>query len=857
MRIRQRNFRLSVLYAILLCTICLFSNSQAFSFLPAKTKVRTVEFSLEKFKEPDSIYWPGYFWWWNGRLEPEILIEQLRDMRAHDARSVCALAMPYEFRPTTMNNQMDVKYLSDEYFERVKIAVEEASRLGMNYWLYDEGGWPSGEACGQLTDGHAELLSQIQSYDSDKGIWEIKNGKGVDRLNSRATQRFINLTHEKYKEAVGKYFGSTIKFAFTDEPSIGKVVIGRQMPWTDNFGKIFKEQFGYRAEDYLYVFTKDANELTQEDMKIRIDFFDCWPKCFADSYFLPIRDWCRRNGIMAGGHLDNEDKSAGAIECGYGNILRQLRAEDLPGVDAIWRQIFRGQKNHYFPLLAASAAHQIGSPYAFTESFVVYGNGLTPEEMKWVTDYQYVRGINLMVAGSYPVSTEEHLMSGLRPHFGPVNPMWDFMPVYHGYTARLGYTLSSGKPKIDTAVFLPIRDLWAEGTDKNITNEFDGMVEELLRNQCSFDFVDDDILADKEFKIQNGKIKAGAVEYSKFIFYQCSWMKKESVERLAEFVKEGGQIYCVKQLPAVNNDRGELFKKLVGEKCSENIFVFDSVEELAAKVDHLIYLEPAGKGIRVMSRDLGDERIYFLFNEGEKDYKGKVIFNENKSLFKLEPKNGRAWVVETEKESGKVIYKIDLTAGGSELLYFGQAEVEKNRIWKQVESINLAEGWQTRRLKKYDVGKSNYQINEIEEGFKAAEPGRWDKIYTKDFSGSACYKISVPVKKEWQGRLVQVDLGKAEYAAEIRINGEDAGKIVWGPWKSDVMVINKPVIDLEIAVYNTLANVLVSERVRNDWANRNVPGWPGNYDARTAEFEKESVGGGLIGPVKLEIGYWK
>ena len=67
-----------------------------------------IKFSYDKFVEPDAIYWVGYFWLWNGPLDVDTLLEQLRDMKEHDARSVCVLPMPREFRPDSTNNQMDV-----------------------------------------------------------------------------------------------------------------------------------------------------------------------------------------------------------------------------------------------------------------------------------------------------------------------------------------------------------------------------------------------------------------------------------------------------------------------------------------------------------------------------------------------------------------------------------------------------------------------------------------------------------------------------------------------------------------------------------------------------------------------------
>jgi len=41
---------------------------------------------------------------------------------------------------------MTVPYLSEAYFDCYRLAVEEAKRLGLHVWLYDEYNWPSGTA---------------------------------------------------------------------------------------------------------------------------------------------------------------------------------------------------------------------------------------------------------------------------------------------------------------------------------------------------------------------------------------------------------------------------------------------------------------------------------------------------------------------------------------------------------------------------------------------------------------------------------------------------------------------------------------------------------------------------------------
>ena len=41
-------------------------------------------------------------------------------------------------------------YLSEEMFEAIGWAVDEAKKHGMRFWIYDEYNWPSGAAGGYL-----------------------------------------------------------------------------------------------------------------------------------------------------------------------------------------------------------------------------------------------------------------------------------------------------------------------------------------------------------------------------------------------------------------------------------------------------------------------------------------------------------------------------------------------------------------------------------------------------------------------------------------------------------------------------------------------------------------------------------
>ena len=93
---------------------------------------------------------PIYTWAWNLPVTREGIRARIDGMREAGIRAFYILPLPSEFRPTWMITSLTPAYLSDEFFDLVRYAVEYAAGQGMRCWLYDEGGWPSGGACGQV-----------------------------------------------------------------------------------------------------------------------------------------------------------------------------------------------------------------------------------------------------------------------------------------------------------------------------------------------------------------------------------------------------------------------------------------------------------------------------------------------------------------------------------------------------------------------------------------------------------------------------------------------------------------------------------------------------------------------------------
>jgi len=102
------------------------------------------------------------FWFWNDRLADDEVRRQVAEMAAKGIRG-------FFIHP---RQGLEVPYLSETFFEKVRVAVDEARRRGLDVHLYDEFPYPSGAAGGEAVLGkpeyHATRLVQ-ETHDVEGG----------------------------------------------------------------------------------------------------------------------------------------------------------------------------------------------------------------------------------------------------------------------------------------------------------------------------------------------------------------------------------------------------------------------------------------------------------------------------------------------------------------------------------------------------------------------------------------------------------------------------------------------------------------------------------------------------------------
>ena len=767
----------------------------------------------ELFRDPPAHYSPGYFWLINGPMDPDVMIAQLKDMADHGARTVCMHPFPREFR---WNSDMSPAYLSPEYHAVMDKVAAAADRMDMNWYLYDEGGWPSGSACGQVWAADPERFSRSWAELDENGKVRIVKAKNDPKRNAPVpdvlvpgvTELFLRLTHEAYAQYLKPYFGRSIRFAFTDEPAMASTRSGR-LGWTADLPQEFLRRKGYDLLPWVPALLQDMLLPGSRAAEVALDYREVMADLFAERFLLPIRAWCRRHGLLSGGHFGGEDQWFDYAALGFGNILQSLGALDLPGVDMIWHQLYPGERLHPFPKLASSTAHQNGVSQVMAELFAIYGAGQQPDRMKYLLDYMLVCGVNTFVFSGISMSCRDGHLGEVS--FGPVNPLWPYFNEFHSYAARMTALLCQGTSCADTALFLDLRAFQLGGRvgEYAVTRALKS-ADTLLEAQCDFDYIDDRLLAGAELK--NGRLEVGKMQYSRLVLPGKCLFSPAGEKKLAELRQAG--------FP-----------------------VFDAADPAA--LSPLIRLDHPETALRVTKRDLGDgEYGYFIFNTSERRIEVRVTFPETAPLAVADPDGARWYAVPSSGGSFAWTFR-----PGEGRYFLSGGRVETPPLPPAPGSIvcELAGAWTLRPLWKRFPGRHEYETAACDASPQSAALGDWRKYLGNDFSGEAVYTLDFDCSEA--EKAVFLDLGKVCYAASVRLNGEPVGGRMTSPFIFEVkgLVRNGP-NHLEIAVTNTLANAVNAEPVQEYWREHFQKSV---YAPMQRCFERESLISGLLGPVVL------
>ena len=752
-------------------------------------------FNINSFLTPDVSCAPVYVWVWNDVCTKEIIDTQLNEMQNLGIRAFYILPEPKDFRPGSMPTNLTPDYLTDKFFELCDYAIKQGKARGMNCWIYDEGGWPSGSACGKVTKSHPEF--------------SVENSRYPDLLNKKATEYFIEITHEKYASAIGEDFKNYVAAVFTDEPKAPFALSNKELQ------DRYEEAYGESILPHIPLIEGKAAP-TEENAHILRQWYDLCSRTFCDNFLLTCKKWANEKSVAFTGHLDVDHRPDGCMNGGFNfNLMRALRCFDIPGVDFIWRQIYPENKvtnkdnlnayNGFFPRYASSAAAQNGTRLALSEIFAVAGASVSYDVMRYTVGYGAVRGINIFNPFNFPLGRNGQLLAQELPVFTEKQPFCQYLSLFNQYTERLSYISALGERVYDTALYYPISDFQERMKAEKLAKEFDALGRALENKLIDFDIVDDDVLQMSEIT-DDGYMCIGSAKYKLIIVPKDAHIPEATRIALDNFIKFSG---CVSQ-----------------------------------EISNLTPLVKAeGNGLRAMHRKLENGDLLILFREaGENgDY---CIHLPSSKGYLLDLTNGELQHIETENG----VLKISLTIGETAVILLTDDVLEAEKQNHIKDEFNITGDFTFKKETELVCDENGF--NNVKHSYNAVSVhlGDWSSLVGNAYSGSGVYETSFILPIDKTGKKGELDLGDVRFIASADLNGYSLGVSLAPPYKfkipEGVLSVNNT---LKIVVTNTSANWYVHTDYFKRWKKEELS----EYFNGEIEYAKDFLSGGLYGPITL------
>lgn len=599
------------------------------------------------------------FWAWNGELCAEEIRRQVNVMKEMG------------FGGFFMHSRAGLRteYLGNEWMDMVETAVDEAEKLGMEAWLYDEDRWPSGSAGGLVTEDsrfcmkslvmtvlppklyelrrgdiysdektHSVFAASIDGLDlyaygkidesADIKEWYKEsdpdgNGKAVvllfsvipdspsseyngttyiDTMNRAATDRFIELTHERYAARFGDRFGKSIKGIFTDEPHRGHAMddtrrnndgsISCSLAWTEDFFDEFESRYGYDAVRRLpEIFFRMRGEIVSD---VRHDWFDLACNLFIERFAEPINEWCINHNLIFTGHILHEDSLTNQ-SVPNGSVMRFYEHMGYPGVDVLTEE----NRCYWIVKQLESSARQLGKKTLLSELYGCTGWQFDMKGHKAVGDWQALFGINLRCPHLSWYTMEGEAKRDYPASIFYQSPFYKYYNIIETYFARFGTLVSESERQCDLLVLNPVESVWAvahlgwanwifsaDKTADSLETHYADTFKMLEGAHIDFDYGEEQMLAEKWSigRDEKGRsvLTIGEASYHTVLVSGMLTIRSTTLSVLRRFAAEGGKVLFTEDIPEYVDARKSEEAQLLASDCT--IVKFDEVSVSTAVI---------------------------------------------------------------------------------------------------------------------------------------------------------------------------------------------------------------------------------------------------------------------------------
>ena len=511
-------FLAAVVGALVLFAACGRDKQSAQPLPPNQGRRISVSFDAlrAQFRNPDMIYAPFVFWFWDEPLDPAKMGEMSRVMvgqrfnpgYAHARKSMVGTP-----------DLPDAEWLGDKWFDAFGAALGEAE-AGKGYLGYcDEYWWPSFQANGRILKENPELKAQSLRWEAidaaggsevrvpasffavaaerepplsaaavgmpalirsrtlrtigagapfvwkapAQGAWRVyafnlyshagADGSTVNYLDSRLAPAFISTALEPYARRLGDKLGKSIPGDFIDNEGD----YGWGLAWSDTLDTRYKERFG--RDIRLWLPLSVDRDVEGVFARARWEWFDLVTDIYAET-FRAVTDWHEKRGMSTTAHFWEEgiQPQVNAV----GDHLKMLRTLTMAGQDCLGRKPLRVHDFKEVESVAefegSRAATEIMGAGAFEGT---PWNTFNPAFLKQAANAVTAWGMSQIIP--HGVFTTRKLTGNpWPPDWYSENPMFPYLHLWTDFVRRASFVNSMGRAVPDVLLWNPIESAWVQ-----------------------------------------------------------------------------------------------------------------------------------------------------------------------------------------------------------------------------------------------------------------------------------------------------------------------------------------------------------------------------------------------------------
>ena len=492
---------------------------------------------LKAFADPPAEYRSAPLWVWNDLMTKDEIKRDLKEFKARGIGGAFIHPRPGLITP----------YLTAEWFSLCAYAVETGKGLGLKIWIYDENSYPSGFAGGHVPaalpdavrsglrmmkfegappkaqpdawvvlrrtlTGFEDVTKKTLPPGADGAtyyVFDVVRQQPspwhggltyVDLLRKDVTEKFVDLTLNGYKRAVGAEFGLTVPGVFQDEAEIAPPGGPNVVNFTPALFQTFQTRCGYDLRLSLASLFEEVGNWR----RVRHDFYGTLLDLFVENWAKTYDNDCAENKLVLTGHYWEHEWPRPRV--GPDSLAMAAYAH-MPGIDILmndWSAAVDAQFGNARSVREIrSSANQLGRERTLSETYGASGWDLTFADQKRIGDWEYALGVNFL---NQHLSYATIMGARKRDHplsFSDVEPWWPHYNTLADYFGRLSAAMSLGRQVNRVVVIEPTTTAWmyysplAESEDfKTVGRDFQTFVNLLEGEQIEYDVVSEKTLRD-------------------------------------------------------------------------------------------------------------------------------------------------------------------------------------------------------------------------------------------------------------------------------------------------------------------------------------------------------------------------